>query len=69
VEILDGILALRPYRDPDAEQRLRAQLGEQSIEADQVDARVEAAMIEHALNARRLGQPAGRPHPVPPKYR
>ncbi|MFG2059412.1 MAB_1171c family putative transporter [Micromonospora sp. NPDC048930] len=60
VEILDGMLALRPYRDPEVERQVRQRWQSQVTDVDDLDARVEAAMIKHALAERRAGTPAAR---------
>jgi hypothetical protein len=52
VEILDGILTLRPYQDPDFAERSRAYYTRHGLIGDDLDAAVTAAGIHAALEAR-----------------
>jgi hypothetical protein len=52
VEILDGILTLRPYQDPDFAQRVRTHYDRRGLIGDDLDAPVTAASIHAALDAR-----------------
>jgi hypothetical protein len=55
VEILDGILALRPYRDATAEQQTREENRRRGLTGVDLEAAVEAATLAHALKAHQAG--------------
>jgi len=55
VEMLDGILALQPFRDGTVEQLARKDYLSRGLAGDHLDAAVEATALSHALKARRAG--------------
>jgi hypothetical protein len=57
IEIRDGLLALRPYRDPDVTVAARDRAAKAGLHGRHRDAAVEAAAIAAALRARAAGPP------------
>jgi hypothetical protein len=57
IEIRDGLLALRPYRDPDVTAAARERATSAGLHGPHRDAAVEAAAIAAALRARAAGPP------------
>jgi hypothetical protein len=57
IEIRDGLLALRPYRDPDIATTARDHATRAGLHGQRLDAAVEAAVIAAALRARAAGHP------------
>jgi hypothetical protein len=64
IEIRDGLLTLRPYRDPAIEAAARDRATRAGLHGRQRDAAIEAATVAAALRARTVGpppDPAGEP--------
>ena len=57
IEIRDGLLALRPYRDPDIAAAARDKATQTGLHGQHRDAAVEAAVIAAALHAKTAGLP------------
>ncbi|ONI81445.1 hypothetical protein ALI144C_19105 [Actinosynnema sp. ALI-1.44] len=60
IEILDGRLALRAYWDDEVARTARRQAIADGVTGDDLEAKVEAAALAAALDARRRGQPTGQ---------
>lgn len=56
IEIRDGLLALRPYRDPDVAATARDRATRAGLDGARRDAAVEAAVVDAALRARAEGR-------------
>jgi hypothetical protein len=65
IEIRDGLLALRPYRDPDVAAVARDRAIRAGLVGQQREAAVEAATIAAALRARASGPPPDEAHEEP----
>lgn len=61
IEIRDGLLALRPYRDPHVAATARDEATRAGLHGQRLDAAVEAAVIRAALHARAAGHPPRTP--------
>ncbi|MEU1312681.1 MAB_1171c family putative transporter [Streptomyces cinnamoneus] len=68
IEIQDGLLALRPYMDPDVIATARQSGHEAGLSGDGLRARVQAVALAAALRAQRddRQQPDGKPAPLGP---
>jgi uncharacterized protein DUF6545 len=61
IEIRDGLLALRPYRDPAVATAARERANRAGLHGARLDAAVEAAVVAAALRARADGRPPRDP--------
>lgn len=61
VEIRDGLLLLRPYRDADVVEAARDRTADAGLRGDHREAAVEAATVAAALRAHERGTPPSRP--------
>ncbi|MFI1971529.1 hypothetical protein BLA24_31245 [Streptomyces cinnamoneus] len=67
IEIQDGLLALRPYTDPDVVAAAERSGHEAGLSGDRLHARVQATSLAAALRAKRdRQQPGGEPVPLRP---
>lgn len=64
IEIRDGLLALRPYRDPRVAAAARERATRAGLRGARLDAAVEAAVIAAALLAKAEGRPSGAADPA-----